>query len=374
MKYQSGSLRKQRRKSGEEVWEFRYRDSSQVMRQKTFQVKDYPSLTSVKVAVQGLVFAMNDTSAMNKTTPFGMVVERFIVEERLREIASQPVGPVGLPGVAFSTAIGRLSCFRKHILPRWADIPIQDIKAWDVQQWLKDMPLAGTTKGSIKAIMHLLFERAMLWDMLEIQRNPIQLIRLRGVSLRKKKIVILSVDQFHKLCDVLPEPYRTMVVVGMCTGLRRSEIVALRGEHIQNGVLLVQASSIHGRVGPCKTFASAAEIPLHNDMLALIKPNNGLIFSNEDGTPISPGWVQKRYLRPAGRKLFGVENLGWHSLRHSYRSLLDGEPIGVQQKLMRHANVSTTMNVYGSSAMSAKREANGKVVQMVVGSVGFKVG
>jgi integrase len=43
-----------------------------------------------------------------------------------------------------------------------------------------------------------------------------------------------------------------------------------------------------------------------------------------------------------------------------------GAPIGVQQKLMRHAQVSTTMNVYGSAYMEGKREAHSKVVQMVL--------
>jgi integrase len=52
-------------------------------------------------------------------------------------------------------------------------------------------------------------------------------------------------------------------------------------------------------------------------------------------------------------------------LRHGF---LDetGAPIDVQQKLMRHANVSTTMNVYGNSSLRANQEANSKVVQMVM--------
>ena len=64
----------------------------------------------------------------------------------------------------------------------------------------------------------------------------------------------------------------------------------------------------------------------------------------------------------------GIADLGWHTLRHTYRSLLDetGAPIGVQQKLMRHANVSTTMNVYGNASLRAKQQANSKVVQMVM--------
>lgn len=53
---------------------------------------------------------------------------------------------------------------------------------------------------------------------------------------------------------------------------------------------------------------------------------------------------------------------------NGYRSLLDetGASVGVQQKLMRHSNVATTMNVYGNATLRAKQQANSKVVQMVI--------
>jgi len=64
--------------------------------------------------------------------------------------------------------------------------------------------------------------------------------------------------------------------------------------------------------------------------------------------------------------------LGWHTFRHTYRAWLDatGTPVGVQQKLMRHANVATTMDVYGGALMDSKREANSKVVQMALRRAG----
>ena len=79
------------------------------------------------------------------------------------------------------------------------------------------------------------------------------------------------------------------------------------------------------------------------------------------------GIIQRQILKPKGKEV-GIEGLGWHTFRHTYRSLLDetGAPIGVQQKLMRHSNVATTMNVYGNSTLQAKKEANSKVVQMVM--------
>jgi integrase len=58
----------------------------------------------------------------------------------------------------------------------------------------------------------------------------------------------------------------------------------------------------------------------------------------------------------------------WHTVRYSYRALLDetGASLGVQQKLMRDANISTTMNVHGGAFMEAKRKSNTSVVQRVL--------
>jgi integrase len=43
-----------------------------------------------------------------------------------------------------------------------------------------------------------------------------------------------------------------------------------------------------------------------------------------------------------------------------------GTPIGVQQKLMRHSDVRTTMNIYGDAASADMREAHGKIAQMAL--------
>jgi integrase len=43
-----------------------------------------------------------------------------------------------------------------------------------------------------------------------------------------------------------------------------------------------------------------------------------------------------------------------------------GAPITVQKDLMRHSSVQTTMNIYGGALSEEKRDANRKVVQMVL--------
>ena len=56
--------------------------------------------------------------------------------------------------------------------------------------------------------------------------------------------------------------------------------------------------------------------------------------------------------------------------RHTFRSLLDetGAPLKLQQELIRHADIRTTMNIYGKAMETSKREAHGKVVRLVLPS------
>ncbi|GAC1436033.1 MAG: hypothetical protein NVS1B11_31820 [Terriglobales bacterium] len=67
-----------------------------------------------------------------------------------------------------------------------------------------------------------------------------------------------------------------------------------------------------------------------------------------------------------------LETFGTHTLRHTYSSWLDavGTTIAVQQKLMRHADIRTTMNVYGTVVTDEMSTASGKVARLVVNGTG----
>jgi integrase len=78
------------------------------------------------------------------------------------------------------------------------------------------------------------------------------------------------------------------------------------------------------------------------------------IFTNADGSLFAETYNQLN-------ALFAI-------VPGNYRSWLDetGAPMKVQQELMRHASIQTTMNVYGQAMPESKRAANGKVVTMVL--------
>jgi integrase len=64
----------------------------------------------------------------------------------------------------------------------------------------------------------------------------------------------------------------------------------------------------------------------------------------------------------------GIGKLGTHSFRHTYRSWLDavGTPVAVQQKLMRHTDIRTTMNVYGDVVTDEMARASSKVAGLAL--------
>jgi integrase len=398
-KFQKGSLRKVDRKKGSAVWEYRYRDHSRPgspMRQLTISTELYPTESKALTALQPMLLKINGEEAYTQRyqTTVGTLVERYIESEGLREVKAMPPGEAFTDGVQFSTACSYLTTLDRYIKPRWGDVLLTEVKPTAVDEWLKSLtklrkpgeaanaalePLSPKTKGNIKSMLYRLFERAMFWELVPLSRNPIELVEIRGVSKRKKKPFILTVEQYHAVVNRLEAPYKQMVQVAMCLGLRVNEVLALKWADFNFDSLSLQVSRgiVHGRVSRVKTEYSEDELPLDPDFVEVMlewmekcpETEGDWVFPNPSTLkPYHSAPIQQDYIRAAGRAVGLSGDIGWHTFRHTYRSLLDdaGAPIGVQQKLMRHAQVSTTMNVYGNSTMQSKRSANTKVVQMVL--------
>lgn len=381
-RFQNGSLRRVPRKTGPDVWEFRFRDHSKPglpMRQITLSTVEYQTETAARRALQALLLKINGSEAYiaQRSPAFGTVLDKFITDEHLKEIKAHRPGETVDDGLKFSTTVGYLSVIKVHLRPSWSKVLLTDIKPLAVQEWLKELNLSPKTKQNIKAAFHRMLELAMLWELLPAQRNPLSLVEIKGATRRKRKKVILTPEQFQQLCTLLEEPYLTMVIIAMCLGLRVSEILALKwiDFDFEAGTLMITRGTVHGRIGRVKTEYSEDEMPLDPAFAKILLKWKGLCPASEQAwvfpNPNTGGvWhssvLQGEILVPAGKKI-GIDRLGWHMFRHSYRSMLDacGAPIGVQQKLMRHAQVSTTMQ-YGNAYMTEKRKAHGAVVQMVL--------
>jgi integrase len=292
---------------------------------------------------------------------FGSVIARYEQEEMPER---------------YSTRAAYVSYINNQIRPRWAHTPLSAVKPMAVEDWLRGLSLAPKTKSHVRSLMHTIFQCAQRWELTD--KNPIKLVRVKDGTKRLKTPRVLAPQQFESLLRLIREPYRTMVLVAGCLGLRVSEILALRWSDFDfpGLTLLVQRSVVHGRVGDVKTEYSRDTVPLDPTLVqalmehkerALPTPEGWLFASPVTGRPYHQEEIQKRHIRNGGIAAGIGADIGWHTFRHSYRSWLDetGAPLSVQKELMRHASIQTTMNVYGKAMTDSKRLAQGKVVEMV---------
>jgi integrase len=85
--------------------------------------------------------------------------------------------------------------------------------------------------------------------------------------------------------------------------------------------------------------------------------------------PLSPDSVLKKSIRPAlVRTGITGKQIGWHSFRHSLATNLRalGVDIKVAQELLRHASCRTTLDVYTRAVSQQKRDANAKVLELML--------
>ena len=270
-------------------------------------------------------------------------------------------------------------CFLKnHILPKWGDTLIQDVQPRPVELWLRELPLSPKSKTHVRSLMHGLVDFAMWAGLLEISRNPVSLVRNIGATRKVRKARSLSAEQFHALLTELHEPFATMALLCVCLGLRISEALALRWADVDwlGSRLCVQRGIVEQVVADVKTEGSARTFNLTGEMLERLKTwkqrsdfsgTEDWIFASPlklGRLPYSYTGVWRELVRATEAAKIG--HLGTHSFRHTHRSWLDavGTSIAVQQKMMRHADIRTTMNIYGDVVTDEMTTAGVKVSQL----------
>ena len=256
----------------------------------------------------------------------------------------------------------------------------------DAMGWLRGLqradgtPLANPTKAKIRNLFSLLFNHAIRYEWLEQGRNPIKLVRQSAK--RKSTPEVLDPNEIQGLLLQLDSCFRLMVMLDVTTGLRRSELFALKWLDVDfsNLTIDVQRSIYLGKIGTCKTEASRKPVPLDERVAADLwlwkesskyrNPNDWIFASPRvDGKqPFWPDIVLQKIIRPAAIRAGIRKRIGWHTFRHTYSTLLiaNGENVKVVQELMRHASSRFTLEVYTQARIEAKRQAQQRLVQMIL--------
>ena len=369
-RYQFGCLQRKRRRKGPDMWVLRYRqvqsDGSKKLHSINVGTTDkYPTEAEAWKAAEVLRFSINPDNVHQYAVSVGALLDRYIAED--------------LPE-RHSTARLYKAWLNRYVRPKWGAYTIAKVKPFAVEQWLKSLPLAPKSKAHIRSLMHILFNCAMRWGLLEVQANPMSLVRVKDCSKRRREPRILTALEFQRLLQQLSDPCRTMAIVAMCLGLRVSEVVGLQWgdfdwERLQ---VTIQRSVVFGVVGEVKTPYSSKRMPLDPALAEVLfryrretapqaKAGDWVFCNPATGQPWRPGWMLERKLVPAAAKV-GIGRIGWHTFRHSYSTLLRSLQVDVkvQQELLRHADIRTTMNLYTQAVPDDMREANSRVARMIL--------
>jgi integrase len=373
-RYQYGSVEINKRVKGPDVWLYRWRETTSDGRRRrrgftVGTVEQYKTEAHALKAAEGMRLMINDGVQRREPVLFCGLLDRFLLDQKQEQEAEQ---------ITHGTLTSYRSMICQHIRPKWGNSYLEEVRPALVQDWLRKLVLSPKYKGHIRSLMYRLFDKAMLWELLNVQRNPIELVEVKGISKRKKRPRVLQVKDAWCILDALVQPHRTMVLIALCFGLRISEILGLRWMDFdfKRSVVLIQRSAVGKRVNKLKTEYSLDEVPLERAFILELKKwqahcpeseGQWLFPSPVTGRPYHADAIRVDYLVPTGLQL-GLGRIGFHTFRHSYRAWLDetGAPVGVQQKLMRHANVSTTMDQYGNASTLAKRKANRPLVQRLL--------
>lgn len=262
------------------------------------------------------------------------ILDRFLLElEQEQEIEQ----------ITHNTVASSRSIISQHIRPKWGDVYVKDVRPALVQDWLRKITLSPKYKGHVRSLMHRLFDKAMIWELISVDRNPMELGEVKGISKRRRRPHILPVKDAWRMLDALAQPYRTMVLIALCFGLRVSEILGLRWTDfdLKRSTVLIQRSVVGKRVNKLKTECSQDEVPLERGFILELKKWQALCLKSEEqwlfpspvtGRPLHADSIRVDHLVPAGLQL-GLGRIGFHTFRHTYGAWLDetGAPVGVQQ-------------------------------------------
>lgn len=188
-----------------------------------------------------------------------------------------------------------------------------------------------------------------------------------------------TVEEFQRLHAELKQPFNNIVMLCVCFGLRISECLALKWSDVDwdQSTLQVERGIVEQNVDDVKTDDSRRTFILAPELLSVLKEwskvtpfgaTSDWMFASPlkiGRLPYSYTGVWRELKRAAAVSKIG--EIATHAFRHTYRTWLDsiGTPVGVQQRLMRHADIRTTMNQYGNALASDMQKAQGKVIQLV---------
>lgn len=278
-----------------------------------------------------------------------------------------------------STSKGYRDIWEDHLKPACEQVWLKDTRTYHVQGWLNQIgsgKLSRNTLKHVKSVISGIFTLAKQQDYFQ-GVNPARDSAVNPRAAEPQETHAYSLEEIQTIIALLPEPAATAFAVAAFMGLRHGEIQGLLWEQYADGELYVSRSIWNGRISDPKTRKGRAPVPVVRQLADRLEIHRmrsgnrsvGPIFANTLGKPLSLGSVVNRSILPALNRCEACgkaqarhqkadhpykrdnripEWHGWHAARRGLGSNLYrlGVPDMVIQRILRHANVSTTATYY----------------------------
>jgi integrase len=371
-RYQKGSVRKRGKRNPTwelQWWEDYIKDNGSIGRRRksvTLGLVSEMTLRQAKKLAEDRLRALNQGIVTPQSTMrFSDFVERHLI-------------PLFFPTLKPSTRARYRQTLNTHLLPAFGDCRLCEIGTIDLQRFVlqkMESGLGWESANHFRNLMSKVFEMARKWNYYS-GSNPAS-----GVSLPEKTAVrekhALEQEQIPRLLVLLREPVRTMVLLGILTGMRIGEILGLRRRDVNfsSGQIWIEQACYRGALGSPKTKGSKRILPLPKGLVnPLVRTferakrtgEDDLAFQTRNGTVFNDTNLLRRDLKPAGVTL-GMPWLSWHTLRRTHATLLQlvGASLRDAQAQLGHSKMSTTLEVYTLPTPAHLREAVEKLAQLV---------
>jgi integrase len=282
---------------------------------------------------------------------------------------------------------------RLHVRPQLGAKAIQMIRAEDVNALYAALhrKLAPRTIRHIHRTLTRAFGHATKWGV--VKRNVVAMVDVPKVPMTEA--AALQLAEIPKMfAGLRGKPLYSIAVIGLGTGLRRGELLALRWQDIdlEAGSLRVERSLEQTRAGlrfkTPKTARSRRTIWLSPAVVSELRgiwrmqqeqrlalglgklPADSLVFMNRDGGPKRPDNVSGDF--GTAMKAIGLPHINLHSLRHTHASQLiaSGMDVLTISRRLGHNSATVTLNTYGHLPTPNDRAAG--VIQAMLTNAGIE--
>jgi integrase len=257
----------------------------------------------------------------------------------------------------------------RHLIPALGNIRLAQLHPQHIQAHYTEKlkTLSPSTVRVHHAVLHKALDTAVRWGL--VSRNASDAVTPPH-PVHKDMLAWDERETRTFLESARSSSYYPLFYLALTTGMRRSEMLALRWldcdlatGHVNISRTLHQTKDGQFHIEDTKTPASRRAIALPASTVAVLKSHKesvtalsllleiplseqGLIFSKPDGTPLRPNFVTRAW-HDAVKKA-GVKQIRLHDARHTHASLLlkQGVHPKIVQERLGHYSIQMTLDIY----------------------------